>query len=407
MKSYHTIILGAGIIGLATAYQILKKDPSTKLAILEKESEIATHQTGHNSGVIHTGIYYKPGSLKAKNCVKGVELLLDFCQKHDIPYNLCGKLIVATTKDEIPKLHELYQRGVQNGVQDLKLIKKDEIRKIEPFAKGIEAIHSPNTGIVDYKLVSQKLLEEILNLNGTIHLGHKVLNISENETEIIIQTNQGELSTQKLINCCGLYSDVIARKSGFKFKEKIIPFRGEYYFLDPKVSHVLNGLIYPVPNPKFPFLGVHLTKRISGEVEVGPNAVLALAKEGYSKKNLDIREIAQYANYSGFWAMSARYWKVGLYELYRSYSKQQFLKDIQKLVPEIQNKDLKKGGSGVRAQVVSPIGKMVDDFLIVSSKRALHVLNAPSPGATSSLAIGEFLSKEHENLTIKQENKKS
>lgn len=394
MKKYDITIIGAGIIGLATAYQVLASTPYLRLAILEKEKDIAQHQTGHNSGVIHSGIYYKPGSLKAKNCVSGVEMLLAFCQKHDIPYSLCGKLIVATKEEELPRLHELYRRGTLNGVKDLKLISKTEIKKIEPNSNGIEAIHSPNTGIVDYKKVSQKLLEEIISLGGEIFLNHKVNKIIENRSEIVIHTNNEEFLTEKLINCSGLYADSIAKKAGFHFKEKIIPFRGEYYFLDPSVSHLLKGLIYPVPNPKFPFLGVHLTKRMSGEVEVGPNAVLALAKEGYKKRDFDFRELSQFANYSGFWAMSARYWKVGLYELYRSYSKKQFLKDIQKLVPDIQEKDLKSGGSGVRAQVVSPIGKMVDDFLIYSSKKALHVLNAPSPGATSSLSIGSYLANE-------------
>jgi L-2-hydroxyglutarate oxidase len=391
MKQADLVIIGGGIIGLAAAYSILKEDREINLILLEKEADIAQHQTGHNSGVIHSGIYYKPGSLKAKNSVLGVQKLLEFCKLHNIPYDLCGKLIVATDESELPRLEELFKRGQANGVGDLKLLEKNEIRKIEPYANGIKALYSPNTGIIDYSLVAKKLLLEIQDRGAQVFLKHKVERIEKRESEIVLMASNQEFVTKNLINCCGLYSDEIARKTGIDFKEKIIPFRGEYYFLNPDKSNLLKGLIYPVPNPKFPFLGVHLTRRLSGQVEVGPNAVLAFAKEGYKKRDIKLKEVRDYLNYSGFWSMALRYWKVGFYEFYRSYSKKMFLKDVQRLMPEIQEKDLFPGGSGVRAQVVSPNGQMVDDFLIKEAPQILNVLNAPSPGATSCLAIGEYL----------------
>lgn len=391
MKQADLVIIGGGIIGLATAYSILKEHREINLILLEKETDIAQHQTGHNSGVIHSGIYYKPGSLKAKNCVLGVQKLLEFCKLHNIPYDLCGKLIVATDESELPRLEELFKRGQANGVGDLKLLEKNEIRKIEPYANGIKALYSPSTGIIDYSLVAKKLLLEIQDRGAQVFLKHKVERIEKRESEIVVTASNQEFVTKNLINCCGLYSDEIARKTGIDFKEKIIPFRGEYYFLNPDKSNLLKGLIYPVPNPKFPFLGVHLTRRLSGQVEVGPNAVLAFAKEGYKKRDIKLKEVRDYLNYSGFWSMALRYWKVGFYEFYRSYSKKMFLKDVQRLMPEIQEKDLFPGGSGVRAQVVSPNGQMVDDFLIKEAPQILNVLNAPSPGATSCLAIGEYL----------------
>lgn len=391
MKQYDLVIIGGGIIGLASAYNILQDNPSLKLALLEKESSIARHQTGHNSGVIHSGIYYKPGSLKAKNCVLGVKKLLKFCDSHDIPYDLCGKLIVATDEDELPRLKELYRRGSENCVEGLNLINQKELKKIEPHVNGIQAIHAPKTGIVDYQKVAQALYEEIQKIGAQVFLEHKVIGIQETNTEIIIQSEKGDFSSKYLINCSGLYADVIAKKSGCKLKDKIVPFRGEYYYLKPEKAPLLNGLIYPVPNPKFPFLGVHLTKRITGEVEVGPNAVLAFAKEGYKKSQMSLKEMGTYLGYIGFWSMVRRHWKVGFYEFYRSYFKSVFLKDIQRLMPDIQENDLIPGGSGVRAQVISPNGKMVDDFLIHSTSKIINVLNAPSPGATSCLAIGEYL----------------
>ncbi|MCH9633016.1 MAG: L-2-hydroxyglutarate dehydrogenase [Chlamydiae bacterium] len=393
MHCYDISIIGGGIVGLATAYTLLKTFPKLKIALVEKEREVAKHQTGHNSGVIHTGIYYKPGSLKAKNCVKGVEMLLAFCDEHAIPYDLCGKLIVATEQEELGRLHELYRRGVSNGVKGLKLVDKAELKKIEPYSNGIEAIHSPNTGIVDYKRVSEKLLEQIKGMGADVYFGFKVEQINESSSEIIISNKAFELSAKKLVNCAGLHSDTIARMSKCSFKEKIIPFRGEYYFLSKEASHMLKGLIYPVPNPKFPFLGVHLTKRITGQVELGPNAVLALAREGYKKSSFNVKEFGRSLKFRGFWAMSSQNWKTGLYELYRSYSKKAFLRDIQRLMPDIREMDLTPGGSGVRAQAVSPTGKIIDDFLIYNSSKVLNVLNAPSPGATSSLSIGEHLQK--------------
>ncbi|MCH9634273.1 MAG: L-2-hydroxyglutarate dehydrogenase [Chlamydiae bacterium] len=400
MKQYDLIVTGGGIIGLATAYNTLKDHPHFKVAILEKESSIAQHQTGHNSGVIHSGIYYKPGSLKAKNCVLGVQKLLEFCNAHDISYDLCGKLIVATSQEELPRLKELFRRGQANQVTGLKMLNAQEIKKLEPYAAGIEAIHAPNTGIVDYKKVAQTLYQEILRLGGDVFFNQEVTGVKDESQGVLVFSKEKEFSTKFLINCCGLYADSVARKTGSSLKDKIIPFRGEYYYLKPSKAHLLKGLIYPVPNPKFPFLGVHLTKRISGEVEVGPNAVLAFAKEGYKKSDINIKEMGHYLKYSGFWSMVKRHWKVGFYEFYRSYFKSAFLKDIQRLMPDIKEQDLVPGGSGVRAQVVSPNGQMVDDFLIHSSSKVVNVLNAPSPGATSCLAIGAEL-KNRLNSKIK------
>lgn len=392
MKQADLVVVGGGIIGLATCYQVLLKNPKLKVFLLEKEKTIASHQTGNNSGVIHSGIYYKPGSLKAKNCVNGVQRLLDFCQKHSIPYDLCGKLIVATKEEELSRLEELFRRGNANGVKDLKLLGQKELRKIEPYSNGIKAIHAPNTGIIDYKLVAKVLHDEILKMGGQIYLGEEVLDIKEQNNEVITKTKNLEICSKNLVNCSGLHADTIAKKTDNSIKEKIVPFRGEYYFLSKEKAPLLKGLIYPVPNPKFPFLGVHLTKRISGEVEAGPNAVLAFAKEGYKKGNINLKDMGRYMGYSGFWSMAMRNWKVGLYEMYRSFSKAAFVKDIQRLMPDIKEEDLISGGAGVRAQVIKPNGQMVDDFLIYSSSNIINVLNAPSPGATSCLSIGNYIS---------------
>lgn len=391
MKQFDAVIIGGGLLGLSTAYQLLNVFPHFKIALIEKEQQVASHQSGHNSGVIHSGIYYKPGSLKAQNCVRGVQLLLDFCNTHNIPYKLCGKVIVATQKEELPRLYELYKRGIANGVKGLELINQKQLQEIEPYSNGIEAIYAPQTGIVDYKQVAQKLLEQIQLMGAEVFLGNEVRQIKSTSNEIVLFTPNLEITSKKLISCAGLQADRVANLTQNTIIDRIIPFRGEYYFLSSKASTMLNGLIYPVPNPKFPFLGVHLTKRITGEVEVGPNAVLAFAREGYTKHQIDIKDLAQTLSYRGFWAMSSQHWKTGLYELYRSYSKKTFLKDIQKLMPDLREEDLSPGGSGVRAQAVTQSGKIVDDFLIYQEKDFLHVINAPSPAATSCLSIAQLL----------------
>lgn len=391
MAYFDVVIIGAGIVGLSTAHSILNQFPHLRLAIIEKENEVAKHQTGHNSGVIHSGIYYKPGSLKAKNCVEGVQKLRSFCDEHHIAYELCGKLIVATSKDELPKLHEIYKRGIANQVPKIRLIDSNELKEIEPFAHGIQAIYCPETGIIDYKEVSKVLASQIKKQGGSFYFQHKVLQIQKVTQSIRIICQEQDFEASYFINCAGLYADKIARLEDPSVREKIIPFRGEYFFLKPEKQKLLKGLIYPVPDPKFPFLGVHLTKRLNGQVEVGPNAVLALAREGYKKSIFNSRECFDHLFFSGFWAMAKKHWKAGCYELYRSFSKTAFLKDAQKLMPSLAKNDLISGGSGVRAQIVDPQGQLCDDFLIYSRNHCTHVLNAPSPAATSSFSIAKSI----------------
>ncbi len=397
-NSFDLVIIGAGIIGLATAYALFESFPHLKIALLEKETQIAKHQTGNNSGVIHSGIYYKPGSLKAKNCVEGVKKLRSFCDQNKIKYDLCGKLIVATTQKEIPKLHEIYQRGLQNSVPKIKLIQGNEIRDIEPHAKGLQAIYCPETGIVNYSAVSKKLSELITNKQGSFFFNEQVTRLKEVSSGVQIFTQKHCFVAKYVINCAGLYADKIARLVHPSIQEKIIPFRGEYYYLKREKQNLLKGLIYPVPNPNFPFLGVHLTKRLNGQVEVGPNAILAFSREGYTKFKLRTSEMIDYLSYPGFWKMALTHWKAGSYELFRSFSKSMFLKDAQKLMSSIEKQDLVIGGAGVRAQVVDPKGKLIDDFLIRSQNRFIHVLNAPSPAATSCLSIGESIAKQAHKL---------
>jgi len=386
---YDVAIVGGGIVGLATAYEYLDKNPSNKLIVIEKESEVAAHQTGNNSGVIHSGIYYKPNSLKAKNCRRGVKKLLHFCDKYGVEYELCGKIIIATKENEIPRLDNLFQRGVRNGITDLKILDENRIEEIEPFAKGIRAIYSPSTGIIDYKEVSAKCVEVINNSGGKIKLNCKVLNIFNNNTTIVIETKNGAINTKAVINCSGLFADRIAKMTEENIDVKIIPFRGEYYKLKSDRAHLVKNLIYPVPDPKFPFLGVHFTRKIDGTVEAGPNAVLAFAREGYKKSNVNFRDLSEIMLYPAFWKLGKRYWKIGSTEMIRSYSKNLFVRELKKLIPEITSDDIVPGGSGVRAQALTKDGKLLDDFKIIRNKNIVHVLNAPSPAATSAFAIAE------------------
>ncbi len=389
--NYSVIVIGGGIVGLATALQLIKRKPSLKILVLEKENELAKHQTGNNSGVIHSGIYYKPGSLKATNCMNGYHQLIDFCRQNDIPFELCGKVIVATAEEEKPLLHNVFVRGQQNGLQNLRKISSGEIKEIEPHVNGLEGIFVPQTGIVDYKLVAEKYGEVLQRQSVEIHLNEKVVNIHCGQATTVI-TDTTTYTTELVINCAGLYSDKVARLSVKDLNVKIIPFRGEYYKLKKEKEYLVNNLVYPVPDPNFPFLGVHFTRMAKGGVEAGPNAVLAFQREGYKKTQINLSELAETLAWPGFQKVAAKYWRTGLGEMYRSFSKAAFTKALQKLVPEIQEQDLVDGGAGVRAQACDREGGLVDDFLILEEKNVINVCNAPSPAATSSLAIGETVS---------------
>ena len=388
---YSVVIVGGGIVGLATALQLIKKKPDLKILVLEKETELAKHQTGNNSGVIHSGIYYKPGSLKATNCMRGYHQLITFCQEQTIPFELCGKIIVATNESEKLLLQNLFVRGEQNGLKNLKKLSAGELKEYEPHVNGIEGIFVPQTGIVDYKLVAEKYGEVLRKQGVEIHLGEKVVNISTEKSTTVI-TDKSSYTTELVINCAGLYSDKVARLTVQNLNVKIIPFRGEYYKLRKEKEYLVKSLIYPVPDPNFPFLGVHFTRMAKGGVEAGPNAVLAFQREGYKKTDVNLKELAETLAWPGFQKVAAKYWRTGFGEMYRSFSKAAFTKALQKLIPEIQQEDLVEGGAGVRAQACDREGGLVDDFLILEGKNVINVCNAPSPAATSSLAIGETVS---------------
>ncbi|SCA63114.1 L-2-hydroxyglutarate dehydrogenase, mitochondrial [Chlamydiales bacterium SCGC AG-110-P3] len=395
MHRYDVVVIGAGLIGLATALRLIEAQPRCRILVVDKELRVAAHQSGHNSGVIHSGIYYRPGSHKARNCVEGVERLEAFCQDNEIPVNRCGKVIVATAEDELPRLDELYRRGIANGVKNLELIESERLREIEPHAAGIRALHCPNTSIVDYVQVAEAYAARLCDCGVEIALGEEVVRIQQHEQSTVVETGGRECEASLVINCGGVRSDQVAHLAGDPSAAgKILPFRGEYYRLRDDARHLVKGLIYPVPDPKFPFLGVHLTLMSDGGVEAGPNAVFAYSRDGYRKRDISLKDLTEAVCYRGFWAMAARYWRTGLGEMYRSYSKNAFLKALQRLLPVLTADDLVPGGSGVRAQVIKPDGTMLDDFWIEQSSRCLHVLNAPSPGATASLAIGEQISKQ-------------
>ena len=386
--SYDIAIIGGGIIGLATALQLSMRHPEQRTVVLEKEPALAAHQTGHNSGVIHSGIYYRPGSLKARNCVEGGRALMDFCDENGVEYQLCGKVIVATNERELAALDELHRRGTANGVPGLRVLGPEELHEIEPYANGVRALHSPNTGIVDFTQVAAAYANRFRDTGGEVVTGARVVSIRRADGYVYLETARGVVRARNVINCAGLYSDAIARMMGVPQDVRIVPFRGEYYMLAPEAEHMVNGLIYPVPNPEFPFLGVHFTRTVHGEVEAGPNAVLAFAREGYSMTRFNPKEMLGTLGYRGFWTMSARYWRMGMMEMYRSISKGAFVKSLQRLVPDIRDSHLVRGNAGVRAQEVGRNGLMTDDFHITATPNAIHVRNAPSPGATASLAIG-------------------
>ncbi|MEQ8582746.1 MAG: L-2-hydroxyglutarate oxidase [Marinoscillum sp.] len=388
---YNVVVIGGGIVGLASALKIKESNPKLRVAVVEKEKGLATHQTGHNSGVIHSGLYYKPGSLKAKNCVDGYHKLLRFCDEEEIPYELCGKIVVATNEEQIDTLNMLYERGIQNGLTGMKKLNKEELNNYEPHVNGIQGIHVPQTGIIDYKAVAAKYAEKIRHFGGDIFPDNKVLDIEENKGFIQVITQHQTLTARLVINCSGLFSDKVAKLTGVPVNYRIIPFRGEYFKLKKEKEHLVKNLIYPVPDPNFPFLGVHFTRMIGGGIEAGPNAVLAYRREGYTKSDINLGELAGTLGWKGFRKVAAKYWKTGLGEFYRSYSKSAFTKALQELLPEIQKSDLEPGGSGVRAQACDREGGLIDDFLILESDKVINVGNAPSPAATSSLAIGEHV----------------
>jgi (S)-2-hydroxyglutarate dehydrogenase len=382
------LIIGAGIVGLATALQAARRLPGKRILVVDKEDHVAAHQTGHNSGVIHSGIYYKTGSLKARNCVTGAASMKRFCQEQGVPFEECGKLVVATNPEEVPRLEQLHQRGIANGVPGLRMMEPAQFREIEPHCVGLMALQVPTTGIVDYTAVAQKYAEMIAHAGGEIVLGAKVIGLHGDEQANIVESTAGAFRASYVINCAGLYSDTIARMAGVQTELEIVPFRGEYYEMKPECRHLVKALIYPVPDPRFPFLGVHFTRRVNGSVEAGPNALLALRREGYTGAGVDLSEATETLRFPGFWKMVRKYWRMGLAEQYRSWVKSAFVKSLQKMVPELRESDLAPGGSGVRAQAVNRNGNLLDDFHFVHRGRMIHVCNVPSPAATASLEIG-------------------
>lgn len=394
---YDCVIIGGGIVGLASAFKLQERQPGVRVLLIEKEADIAAHQTGRNSGVIHSGIYYKPGSLKARFARDGGRKIAEFCREHGIEHRICGKVIVATEERELAQLKKLHDRGLQNELK-VSLLNSDEVRNIEPHVRSIAGIHVPSTGIVNYKAVCLRLAELVRSKEGAIQLGTKVTGIRSRNSHQEIETTGGTFETRFVLNCAGLHSDRVARLAGLDAKAKIVPFRGEYYELIPERRDLVKTLIYPVPNPDFPFLGVHFTRMIDGSVHAGPNAVLAFAREGYCWSRFNLRDFSETMFFGGFWKLAYKNLGEGLMEIRRSLSKTEFVRSLQRLVPEVQEKDLVRSEAGVRAQALTPAGALVDDFLIVRDRNAMHVCNAPSPAATASLEIGNYISAEIPDL---------
>ncbi len=391
VTSFDTAIVGAGIIGLATGMKLVEANPGISAVVIEKEDRIAVHQTGHNSGVIHSGIYYRPNSLKARLCVSGSKELVSFCSEHGVAHEICGKVVAATDENQLPALDELYRRGRENGVPGLKMLSPAEMRDFEPHVRCVRGLLVPTTGIIDYAEVAKAYAHVFEKAGGKILPGRKVLRISKESGGLRIETTGGEIFSKSLINCAGLYSDHVARCAGFAPPCAIIPFRGEYYRIKAERGYLVKNLVYPVPDPAFPFLGVHFTRMIDRKIEAGPNAVLAFAREGYSRTTVDFGELFEILCYPGFRRMVSRYWKSGMSEMARSFSIKLFAKSLRELIPEVSEDDLAPGGAGVRAQAVGPDGRLLDDFVVLRGERMVHVLNAPSPAATSSLAIAAHI----------------
>lgn len=388
------IVIGGGIVGLATALKIKEQRPDLKVLVLEKETEVAKHQTGNNSGVIHSGLYYKPGSLKATNCIRGYNMLIDFCEKEAIPFEITGKVVVATNEEQRPLLNNLYVRGQQNGLEGLRKISAQEVKEYEPYVTSVEGMWVPQTGIVDYKVVSEKYAEKLRSYGAELNFGEKVIGITKGHSLSIVKTERNTYETKLVINCGGLYSDKVAQMSQENpINVRIIPFRGEYYKIRPEKHYLVKNLIYPVPDPNFPFLGVHFTRMMRGGIEAGPNAVLAFRREGYKKMDINAKELYETLTWPGFQKVAMKYWETGLGEMYRSFSKAAFTKALQELIPDIQESDLIEGGAGVRAQACDREGGLLDDFSIIEDTKVINILNAPSPAATSSLSIGQTVSE--------------
>ena len=390
MPAYDYAVVGGGIIGLATALALSRREPGARLLLLEKEARWATHQTGHNSGVLHSGIYYKPGSLKARLSLEGARAMVTFCAQHGLPHEICGKLIVATQPEELPLMDDLFRRGAENGL-NLARLRPEEVRAIEPHVRCLGGIRVPSTGIVNYRVVCEKLAQLINAQNGDLRLNTKVTRLRPGKATQVLVTNHGEFETRFWINCAGLHSDRVARLGGVDPGARIVPFRGEYYELIPEKRHLVKALIYPVPNPAFPFLGVHFTRMIDGAVHAGPNAVLSFKREGYARTDFNLRDSAEVLAFPGFWRLITRHARAGLEEMVRSFSKTAFVRSLQRLIPEIQADDLVPAHAGVRAQALQNDGQLVDDFLIVPGPGALHVCNAPSPAATAALEIARVI----------------
>ena len=391
--TYDIAVIGGGIVGLASANALLNARPGLRLILLEAEDRYAAHQTGHNSGVIHSGLYYKPGSKKARYCVEGRDAMYRFCAEHGIPHERCGKIVVATQESEFPRLEELHRRGEANGLTGIRWLTAEQIREFEPHASGLRGLHVPETGIVDYKAVAGRLAALAQNRGCTMKKGSRFIGFRSIDGTMVLQTHAEEIRCKALVNCGGLQSDRVARLCGVDPGVRIVPFRGEYYELIPAKASLVKNLIYPVPDPSFPFLGVHFTRMIGGGVEAGPNAVLAFKREGYRKTDVRIKDLADTLGYAGFWRMAGRCWKTGMGEVWRSFSKHAFVKALQRLLPELRTEDVMPGGSGVRAQAMDPLGNLLDDFHVVRAARMIHVLNAPSPAATSSLSIGAAIAE--------------
>jgi len=382
-------VVGGGIVGLATAFRLQQRLPGVHITILEKEGAVALHQSSHNSGVMHCGLYYRPGSQRALLAVRGIRQMVEFCRTHGISYEVCGKVVVAATQNEVPRLHDLFERGCKNGLTGLRMLNRDELRELEPHAGGVQAIHVPQEGIADYPAVCSRLADLVRAKGGEVVTAAHVTNLRRESSGWRVIHTAGETACDFLVTCAGLYSDRVAELAGQKRNIRIVPFRGEYYLIRPERQFLVRNLIYPVPDSRFPFLGVHFTRRIAGGIEAGPNAVLAFAREGYSRGAFNIGQLADALAFPGLWRFLAKYGRTCWDELRRSFSRELFCRSLQRLVPEIRPEDLIPGGSGVRAQAMSPQGSLVDDFHFVQDRRELHVVNAPSPAATSSLAIGE------------------
>ena len=389
MNSQSILIVGGGIVGLAAAYKLAERFPGRRITLLEKESEVGRHQTGHNSGVLHCGLYYKPGSIKARLAVSGIRQMVAFCRENEVPHEICGKLVVAADQEEVPRLEDLANRGKANGLEGLHWLDRAGMREIEPHVGGVAALRVPQEGIVDYAAVCARLVAKIVAQSNRVVTGARVLRLRRIPSGWVAETTAGEFEGGYLVGCAGLHADRVAELAGERRDIRILPFRGEYYRIRPESGHLVRNLIYPVPDPAFPFLGVHFTRLIHGGIEAGPNAVLAFAREGYRKTDFDARDLWDALSYRGFRRFLARYPSMAWFELRRSLSRELFCRSLQRLVPEIRPRDLAPGGSGVRAQAMSPDGDVIQDFRLISRPDALHVLNAPSPAATASLAIGE------------------